>query len=146
MNFLTDEKIITSITNVLPFQIERKFEKLKQGEGDITVSIGLFGEIDRLFVLKGNENIFNELGKALYGMELDTSMLGSFACELWNMVLGGIVSNAGVQGIQVNITTPSLNPIFIADANEYHLDIINDKKIGSISVFVCEKESGVNNG
>lgn len=141
VNFLTDEKIISSMLMVLPFNIVRNFEHVVSDESEvITVSISLFGDINRVLTIKGEAKMFSEFGKALYGMELDGFMLDSFASELWNMILGGIVTTAGTQGIDIDITTPSLSAPTTAQSEVYHLDVFNGEKIGCVSVFISEKD------
>lgn len=135
--FLTDEKIINSMTTVLPFSVVRNHEhEEKEGLNCLTVTISFIGEVNQKVTIKGEERIFGELGKTMYGMELEGMMLESFASELWNMILGGIMVSATEQGVDVDITPATLNGELHDTEAIYHLDVFQGEKIGVLTVFV----------
>jgi len=130
-------EVIDSISSILPFQVEEaKTKELIPSSDCITVQIETVGDYQSTIVLKGDNRFFNEIGKTMYGMELEGMMLESFASELWNMILGGIMVNATQQGVDVDITPATLNGELHDTEAIYHLDVFQGEKIGVLTVFV----------
>jgi chemotaxis protein CheX len=130
-------EVIDSISTILPFQIEKIESTASLSSNDcITVKIDTIGDYQSTIVLKGNNQSFNEIGKTLYGMELDEEMLHSFAGELWNMILGGIMRTLGKKGIEIDITPPSIleeDPVF---SRKYQLNVHFHDQVATFFVYI----------
>lgn len=72
------------------------------------VFIGITGDIKGKLVFMGEEQLFSSLGQVMFGMEVDGDMLLSFSGEFGNMIAGNISTYVVQDGININITTPSI--------------------------------------
>lgn len=130
-------EVIDSISSILPFQIEEvKAEGMAPSEDCITVQIDTVGDYQSTIVLKGDNQFFNEIGKTMYGMELDQEMLHSFAGELWNMILGGIMRTLGEKGIEIDITPPSIIQDQPVSSQKYQLNVHFHDQVTTFFVYI----------
>jgi len=72
------------------------------------VLIGLVGEIEGKLMITGDPDVFAMIGEKLFGMPLAGEMLKSFTGELGNMIAGGISTDIGNQGMDIDITSPTI--------------------------------------
>ncbi|MFD1360416.1 chemotaxis protein CheX [Lentibacillus salinarum] len=89
-------------TRMKPQLLERNFH-IEYG-----VLIGITGDIKGKLILSGNPAVFSKIGETMYGMPLEGDMLLSFSGELGNMIAGGLATNIVENGININITAPTL--------------------------------------
>src|SRR5690625_1469956 len=111
-------KIVTSFLNntlaslegVVPISFSRSAPRLLQQNFSLHfgVLIGIIGDIKGKLVLSGNLRVFSGIGKAMYGMPLESEMLLSFSGELGNMIAGGLSSNIAADGVNINISAPTI--------------------------------------
>lgn len=92
--------------------LEPKISKPKLDKDLLLVQYGVFigitGDIKGKLVLMGEEQLFSSLGQVMFGMEVDGEMLFSFSGEFGNMIAGNISTYVVQDGININITTPSI--------------------------------------
>ncbi|GGE36131.1 CheY-P phosphatase CheX [Pullulanibacillus camelliae] len=72
------------------------------------VLIGFVGEIKGKLIITGELEVFSMIGEKLFGMPLEGEMLKSFTGELGNMIAGGISTDIGNQGVEIDITSPTI--------------------------------------
>ncbi|MGM8215634.1 chemotaxis protein CheX [Bacillaceae bacterium W0354] len=72
------------------------------------VLVGITGDLKGKLVLSGDPSIFASIGKSMFGTYLQGEMLISFSGELGNMIAGGLSTNISNEGINVNITAPTI--------------------------------------
>jgi len=111
-------KVVTSLLNstlaslegVVPIAFSRSAPRLLQQNFSLHfgVLIGIIGDIKGKLVLSGNLRVFSGIGKAMYGMPLEGEMLLSFSGELGNMIAGGLSSNIAADGVNINISAPTI--------------------------------------
>ncbi|WP_246202500.1 chemotaxis protein CheX [Virgibacillus doumboii] len=89
-------------TRMKPQLLEKDF-RTKYG-----VLIGITGDVQGKLVISGNPHVFSKIGEVMYGMPLEGEMLISFSGELGNMVAGGLSMNIVENGININITSPTM--------------------------------------
>lgn len=114
----TRSKSITSLLNgtnkalqtVVP--IESTLSKPMVEKGLLLVRYGVFigitGDIKGKLVLIGEEELFSSLGEVMFGTEINGDMLLSFSGELGNMIAGNLSTHVVSDGININITAPSV--------------------------------------
>ncbi|WP_164215181.1 chemotaxis protein CheX [Virgibacillus sp. YIM 98842] len=101
---------LTSLDGVIPINYTRSAPKLLKQNFNLEfgVLIGIVGDVNGKLVLSGELPFFSEVGQTMYGMPLEGEMLLSFSGELGNMVAGGLSSNIASEGIDINITSPTI--------------------------------------
>ncbi len=72
------------------------------------VLIGYSGSFKGDLLIRANKEVFSAIGEALYGMPLSDEMLDSFSGELGNMIAGGLSTHLAEQGIETDITHPTV--------------------------------------
>ncbi|MEF7563029.1 chemotaxis protein CheX [Bacillus infantis] len=102
---------IESIKSVFPF--ESSVEEPAQfsqpfTQHSIGVLIGMTGDLRGRVIIDGEEQSFSKIGEAMFGMLLEGEMLESFAGELGNMIAGNLSINLSGQGLQIDITPPTV--------------------------------------
>jgi chemotaxis protein CheX len=102
---------IESIKSVFPF--ESSVEEPAQfsqpfTQHSIGVLIGMTGDLRGRIIIDGEEQAFSKIGEAMFGMLLEGEMLESFAGELGNMIAGNLSIYLSGQGLQIDITPPTV--------------------------------------
>lgn len=99
-----------ALRSVVP--IESKMSKPVVENGLLLVRYGVFigitGDIKGKLVLIGEEKLFGSLGEVMFGTEVNGDMLLSFSGELGNMIAGNLSTHVVSDGININITAPSV--------------------------------------
>lgn len=72
------------------------------------VLVGYSGIFKGELVIQADASVFSEIGVLLYGMPLPEEMLDSFTGELGNMLAGGLSTYLANQGIETDITHPTI--------------------------------------
>lgn len=72
------------------------------------VFIGIVGDIKGKLVLVGNKEAFCSIGEVMFGMPIEGEMLTSFSGELGNMVAGNVSTFIANDGLNIDITSPSI--------------------------------------
>ncbi|MFA1822265.1 chemotaxis protein CheX [Virgibacillus oceani] len=101
---------LISLEGVVPIEFKRSAPRLLQQNFNLNfgVLIGIIGDVKGKMVLSGDLGVFSRIGEAMYGMPLAGEMLFSFSGELGNMIAGGLSSNIAVDGVDINITAPTI--------------------------------------
>ena len=97
-------QLVTSMKSIFPMQIDYITNSDLNYHADIAISIEMVGDVKGLFTLYVSHDVMSQILKQMYGFELEASMLDSFASELWNMILGAIVTS--VETVKIDITPP----------------------------------------
>lgn len=100
----------TSLQTVIPIKHEVSKPRLLEQSLHIEfgVLIGITGDIRGKLVLSGDTAIFSSIGEVMFGMALEGEMLISFSGELGNMLAGSISTNIVKEGINTDITSPTM--------------------------------------
>lgn len=85
-----------------PHLLEKSFS-LKFG-----VLIGLTGDITGKLILAGKPSVFGLIGSEMFDTPLEGEMLLSFSGEMGNMIAGGLSTKIAKNGININITYPTI--------------------------------------
>lgn len=72
------------------------------------VLIGITGDVKGKLILSGDTSIFGSIGQSMFGMPVEGEMLSSFSGELGNMIAGGLSTNIVSEGINTDITSPTI--------------------------------------
>lgn len=101
---------VSSLRTVVPLELEIMQPKLlgKNFRMHYGVFIGITGDFEGKLIMAGNQTIFGVLGEEMFGMPLQDEMLQSFSGELGNMVAGGLSTSVFNDGIDINITAPTI--------------------------------------
>ncbi|WP_082918116.1 chemotaxis protein CheX [Oceanobacillus sp. Castelsardo] len=101
---------ITSVKNVIPIPHQVSEPSILPTPLNIQygVLIGLTGDVKGNLVLTGNPKIFSAIGESLFGMPIEGDMLSSFSGELGNMIAGGLATSISTQGINTDISAPTI--------------------------------------
>ncbi|PWU69203.1 chemotaxis protein CheX [Gracilibacillus dipsosauri] len=101
---------VQSIKKVVP--VDPQFEAPKLSTDPLFVNygvlIGYSGSFKGDLLIRANKEVFSAIGEALYGMPLSDEMLDSFSGELGNMIAGGLSTHLAEQGIETDITHPTV--------------------------------------
>lgn len=100
----------SSLETVVPLKQTRMKPQLLEKDFRIQygVLIGITGDVRGKMILSGNPQTFSKIGEVMYGMPLEGDMLISFSGELGNMVAGGLSTKVVENGININITSPTM--------------------------------------
>ncbi|MCQ6273933.1 chemotaxis protein CheX [Bacillus sp. V3B] len=102
---------IESVKGVLPFEISVEKPSLftqpylQKGVG---VLIGMTGDVRGRLMIDGDEQTFGKIGEGMFGMMVEGELLESFAGELGNMVAGTLSTFISQQGMEMDITPPTV--------------------------------------
>lgn len=102
---------IESVKTVLPFEVTIHQPSILSDSltnHTFGVLIGMTGNISGNIIIDGNEEIFQKIGEAMFGMCLEGEMLESFVGELGNMLAGKISTTIFGEGIEMDITPPTI--------------------------------------
>lgn len=101
---------IQSIKNVIPLSCSIGQPKVLETpiQVELGVLIGFTGDIKGELLVKGEKKLVGAIGEAMFGMHLSDDMLDSFTGELGNMIAGGLSTNLSTNGIQTDITHPTV--------------------------------------
>jgi|SRR5699024_10768521 len=101
---------IKALESVVP--LEYSMSKPILDNGLILVQYGVFvgitGDVKGKLILTGNEKLFSSLGRVMFGTEVNGEMLLSFSGELGNMIAGNLSTHIVSDGINIDITSPSI--------------------------------------
>lgn len=105
-----------SINTLKMFNVETQIKKpeLKEINSNyINIKIGLFGDINGTIILSTNEKLGCELINKMYQGMMEVSKIDdmgkSALAELGNMIAGSTATNLSNIGVNIDITTPSVN-------------------------------------
>lgn len=100
----------TALKTVVPINHEiAKPQLLKQHlQTQFGVLIGITGDVKGKLVLSGESTVFGSIGESMFGMPVEGEMLASFSGELGNMIAGSLSTNIVKEGINTDITSPTI--------------------------------------
>lgn len=102
---------MTSLSTVLPLPVKAMSPALVRGsyeQKEISVLIGLVGDVSGKIIIDTKVNKIDEIGQAMFGMAIEGEMLKSFGGELGNMIAGNLCTILEKEGIQLDISTPTV--------------------------------------
>lgn|SRR5690625_943590 len=101
---------LSSLSTVVPMDFTTGKPQLVRKDFDLNfgVLIGITGDLMGKLVLSGELDVFGSIGKAMFNMPLEGEMLHSFSGELGNMIAGGLSTHISNNGININITAPTV--------------------------------------
>jgi chemotaxis protein CheX len=108
-----------AVTSVVPNIVHRARPSLITApvhQQDIGVLIGITGDVRGRLILESKRETFGSVAAALFGMALEGEMLDSFVGELGNMIAGNMCTYASGQGVNVDITPPT---VMVGESNLY---------------------------
>jgi len=116
---MSDSMIITKLLNsavqsiktVIPLTFTIGEPKRLNGnvvEAHLGVLVGMTGDCKGQTILKGPTNTFSQLALAMFGMPVEDEILISFTGELGNMIAGNLSTFASEQGVEMDITPPTV--------------------------------------
>lgn len=101
---------IVSVKKIIP--IDPKVGAPKIVEPPLKVSFGVMigytGSVKGELVLQSSDRFFSHIGEKMFGMPVEGEMLDSFAGELGNMIAGSLSTYLSEQGLQTDITHPTI--------------------------------------
>ncbi|WP_188455881.1 chemotaxis protein CheX [Virgibacillus oceani] len=99
-----------SLKTVVPIKHEISKPQLlgKALHTNFGVLIGITGDVRGKLVLSGDTAVFGSIGEKMFGMPLEGEMLASFSGELGNMLAGSLSTNIVEEGINTDITSPTI--------------------------------------
>jgi chemotaxis protein CheX len=102
--------MIASLNHVVPIKHEVNQPRIagKNLKLQFGVLIGITGDLKGKLVLSGEPTVFGAIGETMFGMPLEDEMLVSFSGELGNMLAGGLSTNIVQNGINTDITSPTI--------------------------------------
>lgn len=108
---ITLNETMKAIQSVIPLSVHVQKPTLVTApivQPEMGVLIGITGDIRGRIIIEGDKNTFSKVGEAMFGMALEGDMLESFSGELGNMIAGNLSSNIYQQGINMDITPPTV--------------------------------------
>lgn len=101
---------IQTVNTVIP--IEHSVGKPQLANSPFTVNfgvlIGFTGDIKGELIIEANSSLLQSVGEKMFGMPVSEEMLESFSGELGNMLAGGLSTHLSTNGIQTDITHPTI--------------------------------------
>ncbi|HLT55818.1 MAG TPA: chemotaxis protein CheX [Bacillota bacterium] len=100
----------TSLQSIVPIPYKISKPKLLGKALDLQfgVLIGITGDLKGKLILSGEHAVFSEIGKSMFGMDIEGEMLTSFSGELGNMLAGNLSAKIEEHGIRTDITAPTI--------------------------------------
>ena len=102
---------IQSIRAVIPANLSYSPPTLLSQPYDVmemAVLIGIVGNIKARIIIDATSHYFSTVGSTMFGMPLEGEMLESFTGELGNMIAGNLCTIAAQQGLEIDITPPTV--------------------------------------
>lgn len=102
---------IQSLKSVIPIAMDIKSPSLMVQpfeQREMGVLIGIIGDIKGRIIIDSTAESFSAIGATMFGMPLEGEMLESFTGELGNMVAGNICTSVAANGVEIDITPPTV--------------------------------------
>ncbi|MCK1998121.1 chemotaxis protein CheX [Paenisporosarcina quisquiliarum] len=102
---------IQSLKSVIPIAMDIKSPSLMVQpfeQKEMGVLIGIIGDIKGRIIIDSSAESFSAIGATMFGMPLEGEMLESFTGELGNMVAGNICTSVAGNGVEIDITPPTV--------------------------------------
>ena len=102
---------ISSLRSVIPISMDFQPPSSSQQpfeQSEMGVLIGIVGDIKGRIIIDSTPATFGSVGAAMFGMPLEGEMLESFTGELGNMIAGNLCTIVGQDGLELDITPPTV--------------------------------------
>lgn len=102
---------IESIKAVIPYNLSYtppSFLTQPYDVEEMAVLIGIVGDMKARIIIEASSNYFSTVGTTMFGMTLEGEMLESFTGELGNMIAGNLCTVVAQQGLEIDITPPTV--------------------------------------
>lgn len=110
--FLTEllNGVIASLKMIVPSHPKVKKPRLLKEDLSLQygVLIGYAGDVKGNLIVRGVPTVFSKIGEKMFGMPLEGEMLRSFTGEFGNMLGGSLATMMSHQGIESDITAPTI--------------------------------------
>ncbi|MBO8177427.1 chemotaxis protein CheX [Aeribacillus pallidus] len=83
---------------------------------EMGVLIGITGDIPGRIMIQSQQDVFSQLGQAMFGLPVEGEMLESFAGEVGNMIAGNLSTVISQIGMTMDITPPT---VIVGDSKVY---------------------------
>ncbi|MGJ9383178.1 chemotaxis protein CheX [Salipaludibacillus sp. CF4.18] len=130
---------VNAIKSVVPLNLE--LHKAKLSEQVLTLNYGVFigitGDLKGKMILTGDPEVFGGIGQTMFGMPLEGEMLLSFSGELGNMIAGRLSTNITEQGVNTDITSPTIfqgNTTLTGYKKALHVPV-SFESVGPMSIY-----------
>ena len=131
----------SAIKSVVPFDIQMDKPTLfteKEINTELGVLIGITGDIRGSIYLNTLRKTSSSIAEKMYGIKIDGDMLVSFQGELGNMISGNISRIIYENGVEIDITPPTIvEGRIITNGHKVALKIsTNIEDIGGIDIIL----------
>lgn len=102
---------IQSLKSVIPITMDIKSPSLMVQpfvQKEMGVLIGIIGDVKGRIIIDSTSDCFSAIGATMFGMPLEGEMLESFTGELGNMIAGNICTSVAGNGVEIDITPPTV--------------------------------------
>jgi chemotaxis protein CheX len=102
---------IQSLKSVIPLPMDIKSPPLMVQpfeQEEMGVLIGIIGDIKGRIIIDSTSECLSSIGATMFGMPLEGEMLESFTGELGNMIAGNLCTVIARDGVEVDITPPTV--------------------------------------
>lgn len=102
---------IQSLKSVIPITMDIKSPSLMIQpfvQKEMGVLIGIIGDVKGRIIIDSAAESFSAIGATMFGMPLEGEMLESFTGELGNMVAGNLCTSVAANGVEIDITPPTV--------------------------------------
>lgn len=102
---------ISSLTTVIPLNakvLAPSLTKQPYEQKELSVLIGLVGDIKGRLIIDTSMHTINEIGQAMFGMSIEGEMVESFTGELGNMVAGNVCTTLEKENLLLDISPPTV--------------------------------------
>src|SRR5699024_12443098 len=102
--------VIASLKMIVPSDPKVKKPRLLKEDLSLQygVLIGYAGDVKGNLIVRGVPTVFSKIGEKMFGMPLEGELLRSFTGEFGNMLGGSLATVMSTQGMESDITLPSL--------------------------------------
>jgi len=142
------EEAVASLMDKTPFPLQTETLVSPCEKEQIMAKIGVLGDVECIFYLIGDTDVFRHISYHLHGIAFSDEILRSFAGEFFNIVLAPIIRNMRREKVEIDITpseaffhsSSERIPEYIEKRYFAFLDA-GDIPIGNVSIFLS-KEGG----
>lgn len=133
---------ILSLKAVLPREVHVSSPILTSDpyeQSEIGVLIGMVGDMKGRIIIDSTPNTFSAIGEAMYGMQLDGTMLESFTGEFGNMIAGNLCTYVAEENLVLDITPPTVmvgNTKLLGFKHAFKLPV-NADGIGDLTILLA---------
>lgn len=138
--------MLSAVSSVIPVQMQREVPTIVDApvaNVEMGVLVGVTGQVRGRLLAVGAASVFGGIAEAMFGMRIEGEMLESFVGELGNMLAGTMSTNVSLQGINIDITPPT---VIVGDTKltgfQHALSVpVKLENIGELHILMIFEES-----